>query len=37
MSQRKELDEIIACLKRGEKIQESQVKKVCDLAKEILK
>lgn len=37
MSHRKELDGIIESLKNGEKLQESQVKKVCDLAKEILK
>lgn len=33
MSNRKELDTIIENLKNGEKIQETQVKKVCDMAK----
>lgn len=33
MATRKELDSIIESLKRGEKIEESSVKKVCDLAK----
>lgn len=37
METRKDLDSIIESLKRGEKIQENRVKKVCDLAKEILK
>lgn len=33
MSNRKDLDSIIETLKNGERLQESQVKKVCDLAK----